>query len=304
VTFWERVVDIAPLLPVVVAAWWIERKTNAWGRRRKAARRARRLAIREQAKQEGIGRAATWAREMANEARFAWQDARAAFEKTIGKRLFKDDLGKWPVVRSTRAGRLVMKAPYIGPRRVQNFGGWKPPVLTGAAVAVLYWLVYRHISPTPEDLAGATAGAAIYCGLFSIPLWRLARKTRLRIRFIDGAMIWRGPDWKRYVVKPGEDRRVEALEQHRWAAEEARIQAQWQATHPGRGIPKPLFQTSSELLLITRRGGRAWMPVAEFVNDLGGERALMLKNAIDFVTENAAEELAARARAEAEAGEL
>lgn len=235
-----------------------------------------------------------WSRKQARAAWMKWIAYRASF-------VFREDLGDWPVVRYTAPGRLVMKATYLGPRRVQNFGGWKPPVLTGAAAGVLYWLVYRHISPTPEDLAGATAGAVVYLTLISIPLWRMARKTRLKIRFIDGSMIWRGPDWKRYVIRLEEERRVEAFEQHRWAAEEARIAAQWQATHPGRGIPKPLFQTSSEVLLATSRGGRGWMPVAEFTNDLGGERALILKNAIDFVTEKAAREVAARARARADA---
>jgi hypothetical protein len=223
-----------------------------------------------------------------------------------GRRVFKADLGKWPVVRYPAPGVLVMKAPYTGPRRVQNFGGWKPPVLTGLVLGVLNWLRFRNVLVTPEAMAWSIGGTGIYAALFSIPVWRMARRTRLRIRFIDGSMIWRGPDWKRYVVKPEEERRVEAIEQHRWAAEEARIQAQWQATHPGRGIPKPLFQTSSEVLLVTARGGRGWMPVAEFVNDPGGERALILKNAVDFVTLRAAEEIAARARARehAEAEEL
>jgi hypothetical protein len=220
--------------------------------------------------------------------------------------VFGEQLGNWPVVRHTAPGRLVMIAPYVGPRRVQTFGGWKPPVLTGAAVAVLYWLIYRNISRTPEDLAGATAGAVFYCTLISIPLWRLARKTRLKIRFIDGEMIWRGPDWRIYRVPAAAERRIEAQAPHRWADEERRIQEQWRATHPGRGIPRPLFQTSSEVLLFTGYRGSEWLPVAEFTNDLGGQRALRLKNAIDFVMDRAAEELAARARerADAEAEEL
>jgi hypothetical protein len=242
-------------------------------------------------------------------ARSAWlRKCRAAFGRLVawiektqgGKRVFKADLGRWPVVRYPAPGRLVMKAPYIGPRRVQNFTGWKPPVLTGLALGVLNWLRFKNVLVTPEAMAWSIGGTGIYAALFSIPFWRMAKKTRFKIRFIDGAMIWRGPDWKRYVVKPDEPRSLQALVPHRWAERERNIHDNWMRSHPGQPGPKPLFQISSEVVMNTGPGGMNWLPVAEFCNDGRGEHAHRLLEAIDYVTLRAGEELAALAREAAE----
>jgi hypothetical protein len=217
--------------------------------------------------------------------------------------VFREELGNWPVVRHAGPGVLLMKAPYIGPRRMQSFGGWKPPVLTGAALGVLNCLRFG-LSAKPEDLAWVFAGAAIYGGLLSIPFWWLARKTRLVIRFDHGAVSWRGPDRKKHVVGPEEPRSLQVVVPHRWADEERRIHDNWRQTHPGRGSPKALFQTASELVMHTGRDGRNWRTVAEFCNDLSGEQAHRLQTAIDLVTERAAEERAAGAREAANTGPL
>jgi len=292
---------------ILVASWWLDKKWIAWAERRKAARRARWEEVRQQAetaRQEGKGRAGALLRGVLQEGWIVWQDAWAAFDGLNGgRRVFKKNLGRWPVVRYPRPGLLVMKAPYTGPRRVQKFRGWQPPVLTGIALGFLNCLVYG-LSAKVEDLEWVFAGAAIYGGLLSIPFWQIAKRTHFfKIRFRDGAMIWREPNWRRRVVRLEEEPRIEAWA-HRLGPEEARIAAQWQATHPGRGIPAPLFQTSSELLLMT--AGRPWMTVAEFTNDLGDERALRLKDAIVLVWKAAVEEKAARKRARdhAEAREL
>ena len=76
-----------------------------------------------------------WLREQARAAWAAWVAYRASF-------LFRDELGGWPVVRRIAPGVMLVKAPYVGPRRVQSYGGWKPPALTGVAVAVLYFFSY------------------------------------------------------------------------------------------------------------------------------------------------------------------
>jgi hypothetical protein len=239
-----------------------------------------------------------WLRNELREARAAWMAYRASF-------VFRKELGRWPVVRYTGPGRFVMKAPYTGPRRVQNFSGWKAPVYTGAAFGVFDYFVIGPVfyGFRPDVAASAVTGGFI--ALMSLPFWRLARKTRFKIRFIDGVMIWRGPDWTRYAINLREEWRVEAVFPHRWTAEEMRKQDQWRATHPGQ-IPQPLFQSASEVLARSARGGLGWMPVAEFINDIGGDRALVLKTAIDFVAEQAGREMAARARAKAQAetGEL
>jgi hypothetical protein len=229
-----------------------------------------------------------WLRKQAHAAWLAWIAYRSSF-------VFTEEFQGWPVVRHIAPGVLRMKAPYIGPRRVQSFSGWKPPVLTGLGLAVLYWFVYRHISPTPEDLAGATAGAAVYTCLISIPFWRMARKTRLVVRFDQGAISWRGPDRIKRLVKPEEPRGMQVIP-HRWANEERQKHDSWRASHPGQPGPKPLFQISSELVMNTGPGGMNWLTVAEFCNDENREQAFRLQMAIEHVTAAAAEELAAMAR--------
>ena len=212
---------------------------------------------------------------------------------------FREVLGKWPSVRHVAPGVLVMKAPYIGPRRVQSYGGWKPPVLTGGALGVLNCLRFG-ISAKPEDLAWVFAGAAIYGGLFSIPFWRMARKTRLVIRFDHGAISWKGPDKLKHVVRPEEPRSMQVIVPHRWAQEERNKHDNWMRSHPNQAGPKPLFQISSELVMNTGPGGGQWRTVAEFCNDGSGEQAHRLQSAIDFVTDRAAEELAAMMQAAAQ----
>jgi hypothetical protein len=239
-----------------------------------------------------FSRIAAWLRKQARAAWVAWIAYRASFQ-------FRDVLGSWPVVRHTAPGVLVMKAPYVGPRRVQSFGGWKPPALTGVALGVLNCLGFG-MSAKLEDLAWVFAGGAIYGGLLSIPFWRLARKTRLVIRFDQGAISWKGPDRQKHVVGPEEPRSLQVLTPHRWANEERNKHDNWMRSHPNQSGPKPLFQISSELIMHTGPGGSHWRTVAEFCNDGSGEQAHRLQSAIDFVTDRAAEELAARAREAAE----
>jgi hypothetical protein len=242
-----------------------------------------------------------WLRKQARAAWAAWIAYRASF-------VFGEDLHGWPVVRHVAPGVLLMKAPYTGPRRVQNWSGWKPPVLTGAAVGVLYFFAYG-----PAASSGALRGEAllqnsvfggVFFALISIPLWRLARKTRLVIRFDHGLMSWTGPDKEKRVVKPEEPRSLQVLVPHRWADEERRKHNNWMNSHPRQPAPKPLFQTSSELIVHTGPGGRNWLTVAEFCNDGSGELAHRLQTAIEFVSEKAKEELTARAQEAASSGPL
>jgi hypothetical protein len=270
-----------------IAAWvWLARRDNR-------AREAKR-ALRRAEAESGIERPGLWERLAA-----AWREDIAGWKAYRASFVFREVLGSWPKVRHIAPGVLVMKAPYIGPRRVQSYGGWKPPVLTGVALGVLNCLRFG-ISAKPEDLAWVFAGAAIYGGLFSIPFWRMARKTRLVIRFDHGAISWKGPDKLKHVVRPEEPRSMQVMVPHRWGPEEARKHADWRASHPGQPGPKPLFQTSSELVMNTGPGGGQWRTVAEFCNDGSGEQAHRLQSAIDFVTDRAAEELAALLRAAAE----
>jgi hypothetical protein len=232
-----------------------------------------------------------WLRKQARAAWAAWKAYRASFP-------FRDVLGSWPVVRRTAPGVLVMKAPYIGPRRVQSFGGWKPPIYTGVALGVLNCLRFG-LSAKPEDLAWVFAGAAIYGGLISFPFWRLARKTRLKIRFDHGMISWAEPPaypmGLKHRVPPGEPRALQAIP-HRWGPEEARKHADWMRSHPNQGGPKPLFQISSEVIMHTGPGGSHWRTVAEFCNDETRQQAHRLLEAIVYVTDRVAEELAALER--------
>jgi hypothetical protein len=243
-----------------------------------------------------VDRMARWVRKQARAAWSAWAAYRASFP-------FREVLGNWPKVRHVAPGVLVMKAPCIGPRRVQSFSGWKPPVLTGVALGVLNCLRFG-VSAKREDLAWVFAGAAIYGGLISIPFWKMAQKTRLVIRFDQGEISWRGPDRKKQLVPPEEPRSLQVLLPHRWANEERNKHENWMRSHPGQPGPKPLFQISSELVMHTGPGGMIWRTVAEFCNDGSGEQAHRLQMAIDFVTDRAAEELRARAKQAAETGPL
>jgi hypothetical protein len=208
-------------------------------------------------------------------------------------------------VRHVAPGVLLVKAPYIGPRRVQSFSGWKPPLLTGLGVGALYWFGYRSIA-TPEALLQNSITVGVIFALVSIPFWKLARKTRLVIRFDHGAMSWTGPDRKKRLVKPEDQRSYEVLAPHRWAAEESRIHENWKRANPGRDSPVPLFQTASELVMNTGWRGENRLTIAEFCEDAagGGELAFRLQRAIEFVSEKAAEELRARAKEAADTGPL
>jgi hypothetical protein len=203
--------------------------------------------------------------------------------------VFREELGDWPVVRRPRNGMpgdFIIKAPYIGPRRVQALHGWKPPVLTGVALAALWYCFwYQPSPPQPNDpplIVGLAFIALIFAGL-SFPFWRFfARKTRLKIHFIDGAMIWRGPDWTRYEAKPGGGVRLEGVP-HRLAAAAQRADDDFMRRNPNAQRPEPLFQTATEVLALVPH--RPPMPVAEFCDDLGGAHALRLIKAIMFVVD-------------------
>ena len=208
--------------------------------------------------------------------------------------VFAEELHGWPKVRHAAPGVFIIKAPHIGPRRVQNFSGWKPPVGTGLAFGALYWFGYRHIA-TPQALLQNSITVGVIFAIASILPWRwLAWKTRLVIRFNQGVMTWRGPDLKKHVVGPEEPREMQSIP-HRWGPEEARKQADWMRRNPGR-TAEPLFQTASELVMNTGQGGMVWRTIAEFCNDENREQAYRLQAALELVTAAVAEELAARAR--------
>jgi hypothetical protein len=225
----------------------------------------------------------------------AWVAYRESF-------VFAEELGGWPVVRRIAPDVLLMKAPYIGPRRVQDFSGFKPPALTGLAVGALYWFGYRHIA-TPEALWQNSITVGVIFGAASYPLWKLARKTRLSIRFDRDGISWKGPDRRKQRVKLEHIHSLEAIP-HRWAHEERRKHDNWMRSHPGQSAPVPLFQTASELILHTGPEGRNWLAVAEFCDDLSREHAAGLMTAIAFVAKEAAQEEAERRKKVAEAGPL
>jgi hypothetical protein len=129
---------------------------------------------------------------------------------------------------------------------VQDRGGWKPPVLTGVAVGVLYYFAYG-----PTVSGGALRGeallqnsffAGVIVALISIPFWRLGAKTRFVIRLEQGVLSWRGPDKQKHSIAPEEPRRMQVMA-HRWADEERRKHDNWRSSHPRQSAPKPLFQT-------------------------------------------------------------
>jgi len=236
----------------------------------------------------------------------AWVAYRASF-------VYGAELQGWPVVRriappdDAGAGshfRMIVR--HTGPRRVQDRGGWTGPVMTGVAVGVLYYFAYGPAVSTlrGEGLLQNSVFSGVILALVSIPFWKLAQKTRLVIRFDDGVISWRGPDKQKQQVRPDEPRSLQVLVPHRWANEEARKHANWRQSHGNQPGPKPLFQTSSELILHTGPDGSHWRTVAEFRNDGSGELAHRLQSAIEFVSRKAGEELAAREKQAAAAGPL
>jgi len=209
----------------------------------------------------------------------------------VGSFLFIEQLQGWPVVRR-RAGSdvLVMKAPYIGPRRVQAFSGFQPPALTGLAAGILYYFVYGPAvsggTLTGEGLLESSVFAGVLLGAASYPFWKLPQTTRFVIRFElkdGGVMSWRGPDRKKHRVKLEEIHSLQVIAPHRWADEERRKHQNWMQSHPRQPGPKPLFQASSELTLHTGPEGSHWRTMAEFVNDAHGEQANRLMQAVKVV---------------------
>jgi hypothetical protein len=242
-----------------------------------------------------------WVRKQAHAAWSAWVARQKSF-------VFGEEFQGWPVVRHLAPGVWTIRAVHTGPRRVQDRGGWKPPVLTGVAVGVLYYFAYG-----PAASGGALRGEAllqnsffsgVIVALVSIPLWKLARKTFFTIRLEQGVLSWRGPDKEKHSIKPNEPRQMRVIAPHRWADDERRKHHDWTMTHPRQSSPKPLFQTSSELILHTGPEGSHWRIVAEFCNDGHGEQAHRLQRAIEFVTKEAAAEVAAREKQAAASGPL
>jgi hypothetical protein len=221
--------------------------------------------------------------------------------------VFVEELKGWPVVRHLAPGVWSIRAVHTGPRRVQGRGGWKPPVLTGVAFGVFYYFAYG-----PGLSGGALRGEAllqnsvfsgVFIALISIPFWKLARKTRFVIRLEQGVLSWRGPDRHKHSIEPDEPRRMEVMA-HRSADQERRNHDNWRSTHPRESSPKPLFQTSSELLMQTGPDGSHWRTVAEFCNDGQGEQAHRLQRAIEFVAKEAGQELAQREKQAKASGPL
>ena len=208
--------------------------------------------------------------------------------------VFLRELGFWPVVRHTAPGRWTMIAVHKAPQRTQNRGGAQGPVITGIAIGIIAvnWLDRNgwHDTGWPAAFFGLVGALA------SIPFWFLVSRTWLRIRFIDGAIVWKGPEkeWRkrRHRVEPDEPRSMQVLTPHRWAAEEFRKHGDYARRHPRELPKKPLFQISSELVMHAGPGGSHWHTVAEICNDGSGEKAHRLQQAIEFVTARAVEEMA------------
>lgn len=205
----------------------------------------------------------------------------------------------WPIVRHTGRGRWTMIAVHKAPLRTQNRGGLKAPVVTEIAIGIiaLNWLDRNgwHDTGWPAAFFGVVGGLA------SLPFWFLFSKTWLRIRFRDGAMVWKGPEkqWRKrwHRVAADQPRSLQVLVPHRWAAEEFRKHADYARRHPRELAKKPLFQSASELIMHSGPGGSQWHTVAEFCNDGSGEKAHRLQQAIELVSAAAAEELEERALA-------
>jgi hypothetical protein len=216
----------------------------------------------------------------------------AAWDAWRRSYVFRRELLGWPKVRRMAPGHFVMRAPHMGPRRMQQYGGWKPPVFTGVALGLL-------VALRPGTEPGAFWPIWIFMGaiigFLSIPFWHWMQRTRLKIHFTDGAISWRGPDRRKYGYRPGEWRDV-VTGPHRLADEEARQHRNFMAANPRGQHPEPIFQILSELVMQTGLAGTVFVPVAEFYNDLSEEQAGRLRAAIVFVFKEALEELEARER--------
>jgi hypothetical protein len=98
---------------------------------------------------------------------------------------------------------------------------------------------------------------------------------------------------QKHSIAPDEWRGFRVMLPHRWADDERRKHDNWRLDSSRQSSPKPLFQTSSELMLHTGPEGSHWRVVAEFCNDGHGEQAHRLQRAIEFVSAVAKDERAA-----------
>jgi hypothetical protein len=178
--------------------------------------------------------------------------------------VFKRELLGWPKVRHMGPGHFVMRAPHMGPRRMQQYGGWKPSVATGIVLGFLfaYWRSERGAFVPVFIFMGAIIG------FLSIPFWHWMQRTRLKIHFTDGVISWRGPDRRKYAFKPGEWRDLVTVAPHRFADEESRQHRNFMASYPRGQHPEPIFQISSELVMQVGLSGTVFVPVAEFFDDI------------------------------------
>lgn len=192
--------------------------------------------------------------------------------------VFKEEMHGWPKVRRLAPGKFVLSAPHASPRRMQKYGGWKPPVYTGAALGVLWGLGADPGAFWPV----AIFSGAIF-GFLSIPVWHWIQSARLKIRVDHGTLQWRGPDRRRYTIKPENRHGFEVLVPHRLARAEALAHENFMRSYPRGHRPEPLFQISSELVAQTGLRGTVYAPVAEFYNDLSEEQATRLHAAIGLV---------------------
>lgn len=156
---WQEVQEHGPWLAAVLAAaaygvW----KLNVWQARTRARLRSWRAARRAEEAARPAGRFEQWARKRFAETRFAGQAPKLA--RMIEGRVnafdaafpLRKELRGWPKVLRLAPGHFIMRAPHLAPRRMQTYGGWKPPVLTGVALGFLNCVRFG-LSAKAEDLA-------------------------------------------------------------------------------------------------------------------------------------------------------
>jgi hypothetical protein len=217
--------------------------------------------------------------------KFPWlANAAAAWLAYRESFVFREEMRGWPKVRHLGPGHFLILAPHAAPRRMQQYGGWKPPVITGAVFGGCLFLRWGAGGAPGEIFFGA------FFGFMSIPFWHWMQRTRLKIEIADGAIAWRGPDRRPYAFKADQWRELEVLVPHRLAREEERLHGNFMRAYPNGQRPEPLFQISSELVMQVGLRGSVYAPVAEFYDDLSEEKATRLQAAINHVWDHAMEE--------------
>jgi len=196
------------------------------------------------------------------------------------KRVFKNDIGRWPKVYQTGPCRFEVVARHVTPEGLKSLNG------ISLLVVGIYTIDLVSSTTVTKDNWGFLF-VGLLCGFpFAVVLLRylllglpfLTHRTR-RIKFDRGKITW-WAGMHRHVVGPDVPRAFR-IDRHRRASEEARFQQKQEK--PAAAV----YQASSEVFIDTGEGLMHARLVTAIANDEGGEWAHLLSGALRFVDRQA-----------------